>query len=583
MLRTDFEVFTNSCMSTVDAKKSFISRTKDVKLPGVIRKDENGKWHLYEATRYALHTTRRDERNVPFPREAKDNDEAIYMVDKNNKIKIQNQEYKTGDIVKFNLKGNNPRYVKEITSSGKEKGILFIGELGGKKTRDAIHDSIFKAGNEIVKVTNVNECVERLKEMLDMYNDSAFNKNLKGTWYAGYDIKNLKELPVWYSKLDNQNRTYLSLAAIGKEAYHRTLNELLEITPNKDETYMPCISNDKLCKACELFGFVSDKEAKGSKIRISDAIYVGNNNPYSSKRVIQELASPHIANSAFYSLYKTNVDLINMNQNLDWNYDFKFSGNNAEAIDAEEITIRGRKMYWHHKPQINNQEKKTNRNCAIIPVKEGSSFKFKVYFENIKKEYLDELISVISLNYESDIELNNKPYYDLCHKIGKAKPLGYGSIKINVDDVKIRKLQINNSGITYELKNYKESTECELKNVSLNSCFQMESDSMTETLRIYNFNYLEDNYLSDIPQKCVVAYPKALHYKREDEFELASHYWFMDIKSSSVNNPYIIMTLPRIIEGKEKALNKKGLKGTIKRAGREVSIDGLKLPKFIKN
>ena len=48
------------------------------------------------------------------------------MVDKNNKIKIQNQEYKTGDIVKFNLKGNNPRYVKEITSSRKQEMLFMI-------------------------------------------------------------------------------------------------------------------------------------------------------------------------------------------------------------------------------------------------------------------------------------------------------------------------------------------------------------------------------------------------------------------------------------------------------------------------
>lgn len=582
MLRTDFEVFTDSCMSTVDAKKSFISRTKEVKNPGILKKDENGKWHLYEAKRYALHTTRRGGRN-PLPREAKGRDEAIYMVDKNNKIRVQNKEYKTGDRVKFDCKENDERYVKQITNSGKKDGILFIGELGGKKTRESIHDSIFTIGNEITKVKNVNECVEKLEEMLDMYNDSAFNKNLEGSWYAGYDIKNSKELPVWYSKLDNQNRTYLSLAAIGKEAYHRTLNELLEVTSDKDKTYMPCISNENLCKACGLFGFVSDKDAKGSKIRISDAIYVGENNPYSSKRVIPELASPHIANSAFYSLYMTNSDLIKMQQNIDWNYDFKFSGNNTEAINPEEITIRGRKMYWHHRPKINNNEGKANRNCAIIPVKEGSSFKFKVYFENVKKEYLDELISVINLNYKSDIELNNKPYYDLCHKIGKAKPLGYGSIKVDVDDVKIRELQISNAGITYEMINYEESTGNKLKDISLNSNFKMDADSMIEALRIYNFNYLEDNYLNDSAQNCIVTYPKALHSKRNGESELASHYWFMDIKSSSVNNPYIIMTLPQIIEGKEKALNKKGIQGTIRRAGREVNIDGLKLPKFIKN
>lgn len=594
MLRSDFEVFTDSCMSTVNTEKSFISRTKDAKKPGILIKDENENWHLYEAVRYALHTTRR---NIGRPVAATNNSEAIYMVDSFNKIKKSEnkgiltdnvEEYKTGDKVRFNFyqgrsdRGIATNYVKEITEKGNEEGILFIGELGAKKDRNSIHDSIFKKQKEITKVSNLNECVYKLKEIFDMYNDKAFNKNLKNNsiWYGGYNIDKIKEIPVWYSELDNLNRTYLSLASIGKEAYHRTLSELLDVAEDKSKSYMPCIDSNNLCKACELFGFTSSTDAKGTKIRVSDATYVGDTNPYSSKRILKELASPHIANAAFYSLYLTNEDLIKLKQNVDWNYDFKFVGTDKYVINPEEISIRGRKMYWHHKPGENSKTKdKTVRNCAVIPIKEGASFKFKIYFENVKETYLYDLISVINLNYKSDLQLNGTPYYDLCHKIGKAKPLGYGSIKLHVDDVKIRDFNISNDGVCYKIVNIDEYKGMKgvIDSISLNNTFDMNSESMKEALRIYNFNYLSDNY-----PDCEVTYPKAEHTKRNGDTELASHYWFMDSKSQSINNPYLLISLPRICEGNEKVLNHNGLNGKVIRAGRTVEINGLKLPKFIK-
>ena len=46
MLRSDFETFTNSCLSTVKKDKSFISRTKDAKTPGVLKKDKDGNWKI---------------------------------------------------------------------------------------------------------------------------------------------------------------------------------------------------------------------------------------------------------------------------------------------------------------------------------------------------------------------------------------------------------------------------------------------------------------------------------------------------------------------------------------------------------
>ena len=615
MLRSDFEAFTDSCMSTVNEMKSFISRVKNAKNPGILKKDENGNWQLYPAKRYPLHTTRIWEKErfekdkfekdkIANPRDREGDKEAIYMVGYDNKLKYKNDYLSTGKEVQFITKQNKggPEYVLEITDNAPncKTGILFIGELGVNKSitqitrngvRDPykinhIHDSIFEYSSD--KPINVNQkelsvAVEKLKDIIDVYQDKGINKNISkkgpkgGTWYEGYNVNKLKEVPVWYSRDDKDPKAkiYLSPAAIGKEAYHRTLNELLNVTGDQSKSYMPCIDNSNLCETCNIFGFTSNNNARSSKIRISDALYLGNENPYSEARFL-ELANPHIDNVAFYSLFKTNEDLIGMkNVNLFWTYDYCYE--NGKYISIPKMSIRGRKMYWHHTPKINKENNNfNNRNFKAIPVKVGTKFAFKVYFENLGKKELQDLIAVINLNYDSELKTNNnEKYYDLCHKLGKAKPYGYGSVKLEVKDAKIREVNKENDIVSYKMLNIKDKIGLDLNEISINNLFDLNKQSIKDALRIYNFNYIKDNY-SD----CEVTYPIG-----EDK-QINSMKWFVlnkDQELKSKSNPYILMTLPLIRDGKEIATNAKPLTGVIDRDGyARIEIDGLKIPKLIK-
>ena len=550
MLRNDYEVFTNSCMSTLNNDIKLISRTKEIKLPGIIEKDANGNWKLFSATRYSLHTCRKGKGS---PRDARDQNEAIYFVDNKNTITINNKKYKTGDKVKFSDKGIN---VVSI-GNGKLEGILFIGEIGGKKDfnikagKNNIHDSIFVKGEEVT-ANGINESVDDLKSIYDMYNDSSFNQKIRGSskiWYDGYDLENKNILPVWYSEPNSEGKCYLSLAAIGKEAYHRTLQELVG-------EFMPCIDKMNICKACDMFGFVSDGDAIASKVRISDAIYEGNNNPYDEKRIIKELASPHIANATFYALYAPNNQFNNLPQYFDFNYDFRSSKDGQTEIKSQDITIRGRKMYWHHDDIQNSKTtEKTERNCEVTPVKKSTTFKFKVFFDNIKEQNLQELIAVINLQYKEK---------DLCHKIGKAKPLGYGSCKINVNNVYIKNITLENNKIKYEMKKYEQTK------IKLNDVFDMTTVPMIEASRIYDFTYIKKNYPNTL-----VQYPVGVKGNKE-----ASMYWFMINKSTNLKNPYVLMVLPRIIDGKDEN-GQNEFTGKIKVQNKELGeIKGLELPRF---
>ena len=109
MLRSDFEVFTDSCMSSVDIEESFISRSGIPKKPGILKRDEDNHWHLYPAVRYSLHTTRGT--SVA----------GAYSVDKNNNLKVDNLTYKTGDWVSFDAK-NGP-----IRNRG--YGVDYVGKI----------------------------------------------------------------------------------------------------------------------------------------------------------------------------------------------------------------------------------------------------------------------------------------------------------------------------------------------------------------------------------------------------------------------------------------------------------------------
>lgn len=564
MLRSDYEVFTDSCMSTLSNDINFISRTKDIKLPGILEKDEKGKWHLYKATRYALHTCRK-EPDSGRPRPASGNNEAIYLVDNKNRIEIGNKKLKTGDKVKFRFIPSTNRFLSSTVleiGNGNTEGILFIGETGGKKVRNQIHDSIFVKVNEEIFAKDLNEEVEKLKAIFDMYNDKAFNQKIRKsgkTWYDGYDIENLKTLPVWYSNLDDQKRTYLSLAAIGKEAYHRKLSELVG-------DFMPCIDRTKVCNCCNLFGFVSETDSDSSKIRISDAIYEKDENPYDNKMTIKELANPHIANATFYALYAPNTGFKNMPQNFDFNYDFKIDQNGRHPIDNKDISIRGRKQYWHHE-DIKNAltTERTDRNCAITPVKNGTEFKFKIYFNDIRRENLEELIAIINLDYDTE--------HDLCHKIGRGKPLGFGSCKLRVEEVYLRDIKEENRKIKYEIKNYNSyfgDLNYTLENISLKSFPNMNTVPMKEALRIYDFNYISKFY-----PEAKIQYPMAVKNGKE-----TSMYWFMLNKSTDLKNTYVLMVLPRIIDGKDE--NEEGLKETdIKVNGNTIGkTHGLILPKY---
>ncbi len=95
-----------------------------------------------------------------------------------------------------------------------------------------------------------------------------------------------------------------------------------------------------------------------------------------------------------------------------------------------KTTIRGHKLYWHRGPvgldDIRERDEvdwsKDTQHTQIKPVRAGVTFRFRIYFENLRDFELGALLWTLTLPGE--------PGKDYCHSMGMGKPLGMGAVKI---------------------------------------------------------------------------------------------------------------------------------------------------------
>lgn len=400
-LRNMYETLTDSCYATARPDQYITARPKKAFEPALLKKNGNI-WELCSATRYKFQI-----------------DEYFTAIGEHLDSKISSMTYKAavgnyGKDVRFNP--HNVYFATDIGSSTAVKeGYYYVGEYISNKK----YESIFVKKNEIKNITpnSIKQAFDALKDTLKVYRDEKVNQKFVksiGRWnadqhggYANVDLdafeKNGGVLPIWYKEVNG--KYYFSLASIGRFKYYTPIDSIL-----KKKNKMPCADLKKLCKACSLFGMVGNEEGLGSSIRITDAIFEGNISDSIKEYNLTELRTPHPSYLPFYA--KTD--------------------NYLSGYDDPKCNIRGRKFYWHFKPDYNKlknlpEDKVDTKMCGI----DKGSFTFKVYFENITDEQLAELAMLLCLG-END--KNGKR----CYKLGHGKPLGFGSAKIVVENIQIR-------------------------------------------------------------------------------------------------------------------------------------------------
>ncbi len=502
MIRHTFEALSNSCLSTVNDDLFFDGRAEEYYEPALYSVEEK---KLYKAKKIKI--------------KLKEN--LIYL-DKDRVLNVNNgktDKYRIGDCVFYdprmlldaNKKGshskgpieqaiNSPKALSKEEVSGFDQGYIFIGEVFSDKKDQNGHVKIFRlnSNKEVIVADNIDTIETSIRRELEKYRDERSNTHLKAGKHSGYnslDLKTAKMIPVYYKLMNN--KVYVSLASRGRIIYNRTIRDLMTVTSKKEETYMPCEDKEALCPACHLFGTVNRDLSVSSKIRVSDALAQPAQNYYCNQVTLKPLSSPKHANSEFYLDYVGAQKTYDVFYTPDFYKDEHYRGH---LIDGSKIRIRGRKEYWHFKPSLTSVTP-TKLNATFTPLRKGLVFDFKVYFDGISESELDQLITTLNLE--------DNP--DYCFKLGHAKPLGFGSVKVNINNVKVR--EFDSQKAQYKLKDYS------IKHKTFPEAFGQPKGYYNEVRALYDLNYL-----SQLPKDVQIVYPIG-GKNGEESFE-----WFINNK-----------------------------------------------------
>lgn len=328
------------------------------------------------------------------------------------------------------------------------------------------------------------------------------------------------QIPVYYFivQRDEKELVYLSNSSIGRIAQKRKWEEIMGV-------HAPCSSTDQLCPACLLFGTTKGKGMKGH-VRVTDAVL--KTAQATEKHTLQILGEPRTSAFEFY-LRKPQGNAVTY-----WNFDFygekvtnKKGDDHTEYQDLGQATPRGRKMYWHG--PVARDDSKGKMNSTMEALK--GSFEFKVYFDEITENQLQELIWVITLG-ENDKESEKQ------HKLGHAKPLGYGSVKLVVTEKTVRRIAAEGEKMAVVLE--------EKKGVGSISVIQPEEGKNFDQKAVKNLLIMCDT--KSVPDDFPIMYPRELD-KNKNEF---IYTWFAQNRKNA--DSVKILPEPNEIKDKKKAL-----------------------------
>lgn len=341
-----------------------------------------------------------------------------FSIDRNNADKdteeyLRSAYYKYKEILKLNLtdvnkqlddieyslhnrfSGSYDNYGKFITnldSNGRSGSIVVTGQSSRREQRyNRQLDRLKWEGKYYEFVffeSNTNEKVE--SQIIDDF--ITIHKN-------NYDYKNIwkrylnegKRVPVFFMR---RNGDAGPIDAIGLAYMFRipTANFIkgaipIELQSNRRKDLAECI-------------FGTAKESLGQlkgRVNISHAFACGT--PNKCNPVTTVLGSPKPSYGPLYA------------SNGTWN-------------DAN-AQIKGRKRYPVRTTLLPPNEGTDAQTCKFIPLDKGTSFKGRITFHNLKECELGALIAALTFNGHSES----------CHSIGEAKPLGYGKVKISINEL----------------------------------------------------------------------------------------------------------------------------------------------------
>jgi hypothetical protein len=178
-----------------------------------------------------------------------------------------------------------------------------------------------------------------------------------------------------------------------------------------------------------MIGNVDNGGSRSSRIAFRDAVPKEDAEDYKdwyeNRRILPILSSPKISATEFYM-----VDIPGAPY---FNYDYMVPYSEQKKIPVltpiKKPQLRGRKFYWHRRSVMMDDTRDfLNQRTEIRPVTQKKEFKFQIAFERLTHDELSMLIYTLTCGEHASSN---------AHKLGHGKPVGYGSVRISVDDVSL--------------------------------------------------------------------------------------------------------------------------------------------------
>jgi len=213
----------------------------------------------------------------------------------------------------------------------------------------------------------------------------------------------------------------LAPASVPRVSYDDSMEDLLP------ENLKACANYSELCPACRIFGWVRGDSGDGADEK--DRVAYKGRLRFHHGRLTEDKGSFKVSLAILSSPKPTTTRF----------YLIKKDGGTLEGLEDSECyynclknRLRGRKFYRHHsRPRREEYERKggdarnDEQNRTLLDaLNPESSFQFAIDFDNLAAVELGALLWSLEID-------------GCCHRAGYAKPLGFGSLKIDVLNVSV--------------------------------------------------------------------------------------------------------------------------------------------------
>jgi CRISPR-associated protein (TIGR03986 family) len=219
--------------------------------------------------------------------------------------------------------------------------------------------------------------------------------------------------PVFYL-VENDKLVFFGHTMMMRLPYRKSPYDLLPETMRDEKS---------LDLAEVLFGFTKSETAQAGRVFFSDAVCA-----LDQKDLFHEVIHPKILgkpNPTTFQHYLEQPEPDDKSRLVDFD---------------DDAALRGNKFYWHKGPiqldkivgDPNEVKRHPKQYTQIRPVRSGVRFNFQIQFENLTQQELGALCWILRIGARQD----------LCLKVGMAKPLGMGAVRVTANlhtmDVKHR-------------------------------------------------------------------------------------------------------------------------------------------------